>query len=82
MRGGATMSSEEDGGRPVVGSWYRDPLDRRFEVVAVDIESGVIEVCYQDGESAQMDLADWRHVMVDRDAMPEEPIAAPDEEER
>jgi hypothetical protein len=76
------MSTQGETEGPVVGSWYRDPLDRRFEVVAVDTESGVIEVCYQDGEAAQMDLADWRHVMVDRDAMPEEPMLAPDEDDR
>jgi len=75
------MSSQGTMDRPVVGVWYVDPLERRFEVVAVDEESGVIGVCYEDGESADMDLADWRHAMVDHDALPEERLE-PDEEER
>ena len=75
------MADTTRNGRPEVGSWYRDPLDRRFEVVAVDEESGLIQVTYQDGESGELTLADWRHAMVDHDAAVDDVLTSPEEDE-
>ena len=71
-------TQEQEGPRPMVGRWYEDPLRRRFEVVGVDEEAGVIQVQYQDGETGEMELADWRHAMLDRDELPAEYLSAPD----
>ena len=77
------MATNAPAEAPVVGTWYRDPLRRRFEVVSLDMEAGVIQVCYEDGEDGALTLADWRHVMVDRDAMLDEELTSPlDEDER
>ena len=62
---------------PVPGNWYQDPVGRRFEVVAVDAEAGVIHAVYDDGEAVELDLADWRHLIVEHDALPEERIEPP-----
>ena len=62
---------------PVAGNWYEDTVGRRFEVASVDTEAGIIQVVYDDGEAAQMDFADWRHVMVEHDALPDELIEPP-----
>jgi len=71
------MSAGNRPARPEPGSWYHDPVGRRFEVASVDPESGVIQVVYDDGEAAEMDLADWRHAMIDHDALPEERVEPP-----
>lgn len=62
---------------PVPGNWYQDAVGRRFEVAAVDTEAGVIQAVYDDGETVEMDLADWRHMMVEHDALPEERVEPP-----
>ena len=66
---------------PLVGTWYRDPLERCFEVVAVDQESGVVQVRYEEGEDAELTLADWRHVMIDRDGAPDDFLTSSDVDE-
>ena len=77
------MTTNAPSETPAVGTWYRDPLQRRFEVVSLDAEAGVIQVCYEDGEEGALTLADWRHAMVDRDAMMDEQLTSPgDEDER
>ena len=75
------MANQEGTQPPRVGAWYQDPLERLFEVVSVDEESGLIQVRYQDGESGELALADWRHAMVDRDAMLDEMLSPPGAEE-
>ena len=77
------MNPSAAAARPEVGAWYEDPTGRRFEVASVDLEAGLIQVRYEDEETAEIDLADWRHAMVDQDALPEEPLTAPaDDRER
>ena len=75
------MADQEDRQQPVVGAWYQDPPDRRFEVASVDEESGLIQVRYEDGETGELALADWRHAMVDRDSMLDTLVNPPDAEE-
>lgn len=75
------MAIQQQLTRPQVGRWYWDPLQRQFEVVAVDEEAGTIQVQYKDGETGEMKLADWRHAMVDRDELPDEYLDAADGDE-
>ena len=75
------MAIQEQAQKPSAGAWYRDPLDRRFEVVSVDEESGVIQVRYHDGEGGELTLADWRHAMLERDGMLEDYLTSSDAEE-
>lgn len=70
-------------GQPVVGTWYRDTLERRFEVVSMDEESGLIQVAYKDGDYGELTLADWRHAMLDHEGAPGDYLTSPDlEDER
>jgi len=75
------MATEQQAIRPLVGRWYEDPLQRQFEVVAVDEEAGTIQVQYKDGETGEMELADWRHAMVERDETPDDYLSAPGADE-
>ena len=75
------MAIEQQRPRPQVGRWYEDPLQRQFEVVAVDEEAGTIQIQYEDGATGEMELSDWRHAMVDRDELPDELLSAPEGDE-
>ena len=48
---------------PMIGSWY-DPLDKGalFQVVAIDEESGTIEIQEFDGNLDELDLAEWHQI--------------------
>ncbi len=47
---------------PVVGQWYQDAEQRRFEVVALDDDS--IEIQYFDGDVAELDSETWNLLAV------------------
>ncbi len=53
---------------PVIGQWYQDAEQRRFEVVAQDDDS--IEIQYFDGDVAELDAETWNLLGVT-------PVAAP-----
>lgn len=67
------MAIEDDGpGLPRIGCWYRDNRRRRFEVVAFDDETGLIEVQYFDGDVSELDLDIWGETVVEQIAAPED----------
>lgn len=58
---------------PVVGKWYshRDKGEL-FQVVALDEDSGTIEIQDFDGGVDELDLDDWRQLQVESAAQPED----------
>lgn len=61
------------GARAVIGDWYfTHEDDVRFEVVALDEESGTIDVQYFDGSIGEFDLETWREMDVSPCAAPED----------
>lgn len=63
------MATEVD---PVIGNWYQH-LDKgqRFWVVAVDEESGLIEVQHFDGDLEEIEYAIWYEMDLEQSAEPE-----------
>ncbi|BCX82679.1 hypothetical protein MIT9_P2265 [Methylomarinovum caldicuralii] len=58
---------------PIVGNWYLDlETDQKFEVVAVDEDSGAIEIQYHDGNIDELDFDAWQ-------ALNLEPIEPPED---
>lgn len=54
------MAADEDMIRPIVGSWYKEPHDHEpFEVVAVDEDTGTIEIQYFGGDVDEFEAEDW-----------------------
>jgi len=45
--------------QPAIGEWYRQHGEQLFEVVAVDEDSGTVEVQYFDGTVEEFELSDW-----------------------
>ena len=58
---------------PVIGNWY-DPLDKGglFQVVAIDEDSGTIEIQEFDGNLDELDHAEWRQMRLEEAAPPED----------
>ena len=58
---------------PVVGNWYshRDK-GALFQVVALDEEAGTVEIQEFDGGLDEIDLDEWRTLLVDNAAQPED----------
>ncbi len=58
---------------PVVGAWYshRDKGEL-FQVVALDEDSGTIEIQEFDGGIDELDFDEWRELAVDAAAQPED----------
>ncbi|MGD8575106.1 MAG: hypothetical protein PVJ40_09170 [Gammaproteobacteria bacterium] len=51
--------------KPIPGCWYlRLDTHERFEVVAVDRQSDVIEIQYFDGDLGEIELEEWRDLPV------------------
>jgi hypothetical protein len=45
---------------PIVGNWYEIPdKDKKFEVVALDEDNGLVDVQYFDGDLDEIDLDAW-----------------------
>jgi len=59
--------------RPVVGLWYNH-LDKGdlFQVVALDEQSGTIEIQEFDGDLAEIHLEEWRQMNIEAAAPPED----------
>jgi hypothetical protein len=59
--------------RPVVGLWYNH-LDKGdlFQVVALDEQSGTIEIQEFDGDLDEIDLEEWRQMNIEAAAPPED----------
>jgi len=59
--------------QPVVGHWYshRDK-GAMFQVVALDEDSGTIEIQEFDGGIDELDLDEWRELAVESAAQPED----------
>ena len=58
---------------PIVGNWYthRDK-GALFQVVALDEDAGTIEIQEFDGGLDELDLDEWRALLVDTAAQPED----------
>lgn len=59
--------------QPQVGNWYNH-LDKGdlFQVVAVDEDSGTIEIQDFDGGLDEVDLEEWRQMVIELAAAPED----------
>lgn len=58
---------------PGVGAWFQDAVTQQlFEVVAVDEESGTIEVQYDDGDIGEFELESWGQMTLLAAAAPED----------
>lgn len=57
---------------PVVGNWYKTLTGETFEVVALDIEDGTVEIQYFDGMIEEVDLDVWDEVCLGQVAAPED----------
>lgn len=66
------MAFDDGPGPPEVQAWYRDRLQRRFEVVAFDDDAGLVEVQYFDGDVSELDLDVWEQTVVERIETPED----------
>ncbi|TVZ39171.1 hypothetical protein P886_3566 [Alteromonadaceae bacterium 2753L.S.0a.02] len=61
---------------PTVGSWYQDSTTLQlFEVVAVDEDTGSIEVQFDDGDIGEYELDSWGQLSIVAAAAPEDPSA-------
>ena len=45
--------------QPSVGDWYRLHGGESFEIVALDVDDGTIDIQYFDGTLEEMELEDW-----------------------
>ncbi len=64
------MGTEAD---PIIGNWY-EHLDKglSFEVVAVDEDSGTVEIQYFDGDLEELSLEAWYQQDVEPSEAPED----------
>lgn len=61
---------------PTVGKWFQDTTTSQLlEIVAVDEDSGTIEVQYDDGAIGEFDLDSWAQLFLVSAAAPEDPGA-------
>ena len=65
--------------QPLIGSWYEDIRNRRYEVVAYDDDTALVEVQYFDGAVAEYDLSDWQETVLAEIAPPEDVSGAFDD---
>lgn len=45
--------------RAEVGAWYQNNVGQVFEVVAVDVDEGTVEIQYFEGEIEELDMDTW-----------------------
>jgi len=58
---------------PTIGNWYQDVITQQLmEVVAVDEDSGTIEVQYEDGDIDEYDIESWSQLSLSSAAAPED----------
>jgi hypothetical protein len=55
-----------------IGSWFKTVDGDKLEIVAFDLEEGVIEVQFYDGTVAEYDFEDWEELEVLPIAPPED----------
>lgn len=54
---------------PAIGDWYRSLGGDYFEVVALDMEDGTVEIQHADGAIEELDLETW----LDLELLPADP---------
>ncbi len=58
---------------PNIGQWFQDLSNRQlFEVVALDRDSGTIQIQYVDGEITDMEVENWGDLLLTPAAEPED----------
>lgn len=71
------MASASSNCRVIIGEWYQDVVENLyFEVVAIDSQSGNIEIQYLDGEVGEIDLDSWPEMALLPASPPEDASAA------
>jgi hypothetical protein len=65
------MAIDDRPQQPLVGSWYEDLRNRRYEVVAYDEDTGLLAVQYFDGSVSEFELGDWQETVLAEIAPPE-----------
>lgn len=58
--------------KPELAGWYQDIENRYFEVVALDEDTGLIEVQFFDGAVDEIDSDTWEDLEVKASAEPED----------
>lgn len=70
---------------PVAGNWYLDTVrEEEFEVTAVDLQAGAVEIQWADGNPEELDLDTWYAMsleLLEDDTWGEEDDALEDEDE-
>ncbi len=67
---------------PVAGRWYRDlERDEVFKVVAVDENDDLVEIQHADGETEEIESADWFEMDLERAGEPEDWLREDEDEE-
>jgi len=61
----------------IIGEWYQDIVENLyFEVVAIDHQSGSVEIQYHDGEVGEVDMESWPEMVLVPASPPEDASAA------
>ncbi|MCW8826261.1 MAG: hypothetical protein OQK78_07535 [Gammaproteobacteria bacterium] len=68
--------------KPELGAWYQDIENRYFEVVALDDDTGLIEVQFFDGAIDEIDTETWEDLEVKASVEPEDMRGAFDDLEK
>ncbi|HVY63739.1 MAG TPA: DUF6763 family protein [Gammaproteobacteria bacterium] len=67
---------------PVAGRWYRDlERDEIFKVVAVEENDDIIEIQHSDGETEEIESAEWFEMDLERAGEPEDWLREDEEED-
>ncbi|GAB3110760.1 hypothetical protein G8770_21130 [Aestuariicella hydrocarbonica] len=71
------MAFATPGQRATIGEWYQDVVENiYFEVVAVDEQSGSIEIQYLDGSVSEIEMDQWAEMALVPASPPEDADAA------
>lgn len=65
--------------RAEVGAWYQNNVGQVFEVVAVDVDEGTVEIQYFEGEIEELDMDTWAELELTPIEPPEDWTGAYDE---
>ncbi len=57
---------------PTIGHWYRRSNGNFFEVVAIDTDDGTVEIQFFDGTIDELELENWRTMLVQQASAPED----------
>ena len=66
------MAIDDRPREPLIGSWYEDIRSRRYEVVAYDEDTALVELQYFDGAVTELELSDWQDTVLTEIAPPED----------